>query len=143
MLSQDGGKTIGIDQVIKPVRMAGQNPSNRELSVAISQVKLGVNDRVTFEELVEIMKKCWSNENYEEELNRAFKVFDKENTGRLNKEKFRFKMMNKGEKLNEKEYQELISLSQNHENDADLDINCNCICTFILKYLNFIIIKRS
>ena len=76
------------------------------------------------EELVEIISKCWSNENYEEELNKAFKVFDKARSGRLNKQKFRATLMNKGEKLDEKEYEEFISLSQNHDNDVDFDINC-------------------
>ena len=31
-MSEDGGKTIGIDKVIKILRLTGQNPSNREWS---------------------------------------------------------------------------------------------------------------
>lgn len=123
MLSEDGGTTISVDQVIKAVRMAGQNPSNKELALVLNQFKLETDARVTYEELVQIISKCWSNENYEEELSKAFKVFDKSNRGRLSKKKLRSVMMRKGEKLDEEEFEEFMRLAENHT-ETHIDINC-------------------
>ena len=83
------------------------------------------DDKATFDEVLEIINKCWRNENVEEELQKAFKVFDRTGGGHVNKDEFRVEMLNRGEKLNEQEVEDLINLAL--QNDYEININCKFI----------------
>ena len=61
-----------------------------------------------------IMAKRGNEGNTEEELNKAFKIFDKENTGYISAAELRGVMTTLGEKLTDEEIEDLIK-------EADID----------------------
>lgn len=115
-MSTDSGKTIKKEDVITAIRAVGQNPSQRECSNALAEIRLSSSSTVSFEEFQLIAQRVWKEEPMEELLNQAFKKFDKNGDGTVDTKEFKEIMLNYGEILNQKEFEDLMRLADlNHD----------------------------
>ena len=59
----------------------------------------------------------------EETMLEAFKIFDKENTGRISSEEFKHVMTTLGEKMNDEEYTKMLAEMKINPNDEEINYN--------------------
>ena len=110
------------------MKSLGQKPTEAELKEMIQEVDADGNGTLDFAEFLQLMANKMKQIDTEEELVEAFKVFDIDKDGliTLNELKHVFGIL--GEKLTDKELEEMISLA---DRDGDLSINFPEFCTMM------------
>ncbi|XP_029634784.2 neo-calmodulin-like [Octopus sinensis] len=116
MFDRDKDGRITAKELGTVLRSLGQNPTEVELRDMINEVDIDGNGTIEFNEFLEMMMKCKSETNERQEVTDAFKVFDTNKDGFINASELRHVMMNLGEKLTDKEVEDMI-----READADGD----------------------
>ena len=114
LYDKDGDGTITIFELGSIMRSLGHTPSDSELQDLIDEIDNDKNGSIDFSEFVTMMSKKSNHVNSESELIEAFKVFDKDGNGFITSQELRHVMTNLGEKITEKEADEMIK-------EADLD----------------------
>ena len=97
------------------MRSLGLNPSDedlKEISESFDNEKN--NNLIDFNSFLIIMAKRKNDIDKEEDLLEAFRVFDKENNGKISARELRYVMMSSGEDLNENDIEDMI-----HEASTD------------------------
>ena len=97
------------------MRSFGLNPSDedlKEISESFDNEKN--NNLIDFNSFLIIMAKRKNDIDKEEDLLEAFRVFDKENNGKISARELRYVMMSSGEDLNENDIEDMI-----HEASTD------------------------
>ena len=99
------------------MRCLGLNPSEEDLKEIIDKFD---NDKycgfIDFNSFLTIMANRDKYIDREEDLLDAFRVFDKENTGKISAKELRYVLMSSGDDLNENEIEDMI-----HETSTDND----------------------
>lgn len=114
-VDKDGDGTITVTELRTIMRSLGQTPTEAELHDIIDEVGAGEGKRVIdFPEFLTLMVRQMKGTNSEEEIKEAFRVFDRNGTGYVCAVELRHLMINLGEKLTEKEVDEMIR-------EADMD----------------------
>ncbi|KAH9687928.1 calmodulin-like protein 11 [Citrus sinensis] len=108
MLDKDG------DELASAIKSLDQNPTEEELRNMINEVDLDGNGTIEFLEFLKLMATKMKENEAQEELKEAFKVFDKDQDGYISPNELRHVMMNLGEKLTDEELEQMIL-------EADLD----------------------
>ncbi|PAA60649.1 hypothetical protein BOX15_Mlig028870g3 [Macrostomum lignano] len=90
------------------MRNLGQNPTEADIQKMISDVDHKKKGYVEFEEFVEMMEKKKRETDTEQELRKVFKIFDKNNDGKISSEELRYVMNSLGENLTESDVNEMI-----------------------------------
>ena len=114
LYDKDGDGTITILELGSIMRSLGHTTSDVELQDLIDEIDNDKNGSIDFSEFVMMMSKKTNHVNSESELIEAFKVFDKDGNGFITSQELRHVMTNLGEKITEKEADEMIK-------EADLD----------------------
>ncbi|CAI9722192.1 calmodulin 4 [Octopus vulgaris] len=99
-----------------PAKMTEQRVIRESMIPKLSSDEIEGNGTIEFNEFLEMMMKCKSETNERQEVTDAFKVFDTNKDGFINASELRHVMMNLGEKLTDKEVEDMI-----READADGD----------------------
>ncbi|KAI0244604.1 Calmodulin-2, partial [Massospora cicadina] len=120
LFDRDGDGSITVKELGTVMRSLGQNPTEAELQALINDIDTDGNGTVDFAEFLTLMARNMKNADSEEEIREAFKVFDKDNNGYISAAELRHVMTNLGEKLTDKEAEEMI-----READADCDGQIN------------------
>jgi len=102
---------IKVKQLGGVMRYLGQNPSEAELQDMINEVDKDGSGVVSFPSFLYVMAKKLSDEEAEDEIREAFKVFDGDGNGFINRMELRHVMMNLGEKMTEEECDALVDVS--------------------------------
>lgn len=97
------------------MRCLGQNFSNAELKAISREMK---TEKLTleFHEFLDLMAKYRKENDDKTKLIKAFKYFDKDNTGFIKFNEFRHVLTSIAEKLNESEINKLEEIANTHEN---------------------------
>ena len=99
------------------MRSLGLNPSDEDLKEIIDSFDNDKNNNlIDFNSFLIIMAKRKNDIDNEEDLLDAFRVFDKENNGKISARELRYVMMSSGEDLNENDIEDMI-----HEASTDND----------------------
>ncbi|KAH3745395.1 calmodulin D [Pelomyxa schiedti] len=114
LFDRDGDGNITSAELGTVMRSLGQNPTDAELQQMIRDVDANGNNQIDFTEFLTMMSKKMKDEDSEDEIREAFKVFDKDNNGFISAAELRHVMTNLGEKLSEAECDEMIK-------EADVD----------------------
>ena len=96
------------------MRSLGHNVSENELSAIMAEIDTDGNGFINFAEFVRLMISKARSQDSEEELLKAFAVFDEKpnnhNTGLISAKKLRHVLTHVGEKWDEDEVEELLKL---------------------------------
>ncbi|KAH9687926.1 calmodulin-like protein 11 [Citrus sinensis] len=114
MLDKDGDGCITFEELASAIKSLDQNPTEEELRNMINEVDLDGNGTIEFLEFLKLMATKMKENEAQEELKEAFKVFDKDQDGYISPNELRHVMMNLGEKLTDEELEQMIL-------EADLD----------------------
>ncbi len=114
LFDKDNSGTITTKELGTVMRNLGQNPSEEELKQMIREVDLNGNGTIDFKEFMCLMVKKMKDNDFDEELQEAFKVFDKDQNGFITSHELRHTMTNLEENLTPEEVEEMIK-------EADLD----------------------
>ena len=114
IFDKDGDGAISAKEIGTVMRVLGNNPTEAELEEIVKSLDHNQNGSVDFPEFMSIMAKNGNEGNTEEELLKAFKIFDKDGNGFISAAELRNVMTSLGEKLTEEEIEDLIK-------EADID----------------------
>ena len=92
----------------------GFYPSIDDLTAMIENVDKNSNGTIDYEEFVEMMVKTEDEEEIDQNISQAFKVFDRDGDGLITEDELKITMNNLGEPMNEDEVKAMIA-------EADLD----------------------
>lgn len=90
------------------MRNLGQNPTEESLRQMIREVDADENGTIDFAEFLTLMARKMKTKDSEAEILEAFKVFDKDNSGKISPAELRQVMSNLGEKLSDEEVEEMM-----------------------------------
>ena len=114
LFDKDGNGAITTKELGTVMRNLGQNPSEEELKQMIREVDLNGDGTIDFKEFMCLMVKQMKDNDTEEELHNAFKVFDRDQNGYITSHELRNAMTNLGDNFSPEEVEEMIK-------EADLD----------------------
>jgi len=116
----DSDGSVNTKEVGQILRALGQNPSEAELVELVNYVDKDGTGMLDFPEFLDMMRKSTDDANAEEEMQEAFRVFDRDGNGFVTEKELRLIMMNLGEKLLDEEIDEMITCA---DVDGDGQIN--------------------
>lgn len=96
------------------LRLCGENPSEAEIQDMVNEVDMDATGSLEFPDFLSLMSQKYSSNNAEDEIREAFRVFDSDGNGFINRLELKVVMGNIGEKLDDDEIEYLI-------NEVDLD----------------------
>lgn len=110
LFDKDGSGTISTKELGIVMKSLGESKSDAELEQIIAEVDVDGNGEIDFDEYLEMMAKRMSYKGSADQIREAFKVFDKENKGYLTVDELRHIMTNLGERLEDEEVDEMLSI---------------------------------
>ena len=118
LFDKDGDGFITDVEFSTVVRSMGINPSEKELREMLALADKP--SKIDFNTFIKAMKSCKRKPDVEEDLVRAFQIFDKKNIGRVKATEIKSALTSLGEILSDAEIDELIRLaSPNSEGEID------------------------
>ncbi|GIL73151.1 hypothetical protein Vretimale_4744 [Volvox reticuliferus] len=96
------------------MRGLGQTPTEEEICIMMTEVDKDGSGYVDFEEFVGLMTRQPSPVDPEEDLRKAFRMFDRDGNGQINATELKHIMTNIGETLTEEQVDDMIQ-------EADID----------------------
>ena len=121
LFDKDNSGSITTKELGTVMRNLGQNPSEEELKQMIREVDLNGNGTIDFKEFMCLMVKKMKDNDFDEELQEAFKVFDRDQNGYISSHELRHTMTNLGENLTPEEVEEMIKEDLDNDQQIDYD----------------------
>jgi len=101
--------TIELHELQQVMRKLGQNPTEKELAEMISSVDDNGDMEIDFDEFLILMKSRIGTRDPEQELRDAFKVFDTDNSGAIDRKELKRLMKKLGQALTEAELDAMMN----------------------------------
>ncbi|XP_038890963.1 calmodulin-like protein 8 [Benincasa hispida] len=114
LLDKDGDGCITIEELATAIRSLHHNPTEEELQMMMNEVDVNGNGSIEFGEFFNLMAKKMKENEAEEELSEAFKLFDMDEDGYISPDELKHVMIHMVEKLTDEEVEQMV-------NEADLD----------------------
>jgi Ca2+-binding EF-hand superfamily protein len=108
LFDQNGDGSITITELENVLKNLNMNPTKQELEDMLNEVDIDKNGTIDFDEFVALMGQKFQNRDTEEELQLAFKVFDKNNDGFISHSELKLMMHNLGENLSDEQIAEMV-----------------------------------
>ncbi|XP_012862577.1 calmodulin-alpha-like [Echinops telfairi] len=116
LIDKDGDGSITRKEFGTVLRSLGHNPTEAELQDMANEVDAEGQGTIDFPGFLTVMARKMKDTDSEEEIRRAFRIFDKDGRGLISVAELRHVMTNLGEKLTDEEINEMIT-------EADIDGN--------------------
>ncbi|XP_066242170.1 calmodulin-like protein 3 [Saccopteryx leptura] len=120
LFDKDGDGAISTQELGTVMRAVGLNPTQAELQCMVSEIDRDGDGTVDFPEFLGAMARRAKGGDSEEQIREAFRVFDKDGNGLVSAAELRHVMTRLGEKLSDREVDEMIQAA-----DADGDGQVN------------------
>ncbi|ELT92862.1 hypothetical protein CAPTEDRAFT_169349 [Capitella teleta] len=120
LFDKDGDGNILPKEAGAVLRSLGYNPSQAEIDKIVDDFEADGGESLDFSEFLAMLPQIQKTGDSEEEVEEAFRVFDKESNGFLSAAELRHIMTNMGEKLTDEEVDEMISCA---DTDSNGEIN--------------------
>ena len=118
IFDKHGEGAISSKELDTIMRSLGLNPSDEDLKEIIDSFDNEKNNNlIDFNSFLMIMAKRKNDIDKEEDLLEAFRVFDKENNGKISARELRYVMMSSGEDLNENDIEDMIHEARTENED--------------------------
>ncbi|XP_023330207.1 neo-calmodulin isoform X5 [Eurytemora carolleeae] len=85
------------------LRFVGENPSEAEIQDMMNEVDASSTGSFRFPSFLVMMARKYDDNSAEDEIREAFKVFDSDGNGFINRQELRYVMMNLGENMEEED----------------------------------------
>ncbi|PXF47369.1 Calmodulin [Gracilariopsis chorda] len=121
LFDTDGDGSITMKELGTVMRNLGQNPTEEALRQMINEVDADGSGTIDFPEFLTLMARKMKTQDSEAEIIEAFKVFDKDNSGKISADELRQVMNNLGERLSDAEVEEMIREADTN-GDGEIDI---------------------
>ena len=108
LFDKDKDGAITRDELALVMKSLNFHPTDEELKTIMDDIDVNSNGKVEFEEFVTLLHKRGKEEDVEEEVIKAFKVFDKEESGTVSRKELKNIMLTLGELLSEDEIEEML-----------------------------------
>lgn len=118
---KDGDGTITSTELGAVMRSLGQQPTEAALKQMISEVDADGSGTIDFAEFLTLMSRKMKSADSQAEILEAFKVFDKDGSGKISADELRQVMNNLGEKLSDEEVSEMIREADTN-GDGEIDV---------------------
>lgn len=112
--------TIDAEELGTVLRSLGNQPTDEEVEDMIKEADKDGNGTIDFAEFIEMMPTQERDDNAEDEMLEAFRVFDTDGNGSITADELRQIFVNLGEKLTEDEIADMI---EEADTDGDGEIN--------------------
>ncbi|KAJ2661596.1 hypothetical protein IWW48_002305 [Coemansia sp. RSA 1200] len=122
LFDKDGDNFISAEELGSVMRSLGKNPTETELQDMIAEIDRDNNNKIDFIEFVTLMARHDKDENKEDEIKEAFRVFDVDGDGKIDANELRTIMTSIGEKLTDEEVDEMIR-EADANGDGRIDYN--------------------
>mmetsp|Transcript_4347 Transcript_4347/g.9064 ORF Transcript_4347/g.9064 Transcript_4347/m.9064 type:complete len:149 (-) Transcript_4347:308-754(-) len=120
LFDKDGDGTIDADELGTVLRSLGNQPTDEDVEDMIREADEDGNGTIDFSEFIKMMPTQERDDNAEEEMLEAFRVFDTDGDGSITAEELRQIFVNLGEKLTDEEISDMI---EEADTDGDGEIN--------------------
>ena len=132
LFDKEGKKEISTKELITVLRALGNNPTQEEMDQMIEEVDEDGSGTVDFGEFLEMMAKKLTKINISQELNEAFKVYDKDGNGLISLAELRYSLTTQenGPKISHEEFDEI---ARKADADGDGHINFQEFIDILLK----------
>ncbi len=114
LFDTDGSEKIDAKELKVAMRALGFEPKNEEIKKMISDIDKDGSGTIDFPEFLEMMTAKMSSRDSKEEILKAFRLFDDDETGKITLKNLRRVAKEIGENMTDEELQEMIE-------EADLD----------------------
>ncbi|KAL7525106.1 hypothetical protein ACHAXR_002436 [Thalassiosira sp. AJA248-18] len=108
LFDTDGSGTIDAKELKVAMRALGFEPSKEEIRKLISQIDKDGSGTVDFSEFLVMMTTKMGERDSREEIIKAFRLFDDDETGKISFRNLKRVAMELGESINDEELQEMI-----------------------------------
>merc|ERR1712097_177020 len=120
LFDTDGSGTIETQELKIAMRALGFEPKQEEIDKMVRDVDDDGSGSVDYPEFLDMMAHKILNRDPVEEINKAFKLFDDDNTGRVTFKNLKGVAKELGERLTDEELQEMIDEA---DRDGDGEVN--------------------
>lgn len=117
------------------MRSLGQSPTEDDLRQMINEVDADGSGTIDFAEFLTLMARKIKTKDSDTEILEAFKVFDKDGSGKISAEELRQVMNNLGEKLSDQEVDDMIREADTDGDGVSSFFFCSPSCFYILSYV--------
>ncbi|KAL9702333.1 hypothetical protein quinque_005851 [Culex quinquefasciatus] len=108
LFDTNGDGTISGSELSTVLRALGKNVSDAEVEELLKEVRTDDEGRIRFGDFVAMMTVRLKDFNNEDQLQEAFRIFDRDGNGRISAEELRVALRSFGEQLTEEELEELL-----------------------------------
>ena len=108
MFDRDKDGSINEKELGNILRSLGHDPTDQDLSEMINEVDNNSDSKIEFDEFCKIMNNKLKQNDAEQELIEAFKIFDRDGKGLISENEFKHIMLSLGEKISEEELEEMM-----------------------------------
>ncbi|CAF0896940.1 unnamed protein product [Rotaria sordida] len=119
LFDADGSGTIDVKELKVAMRALGFEPKKEEIKKMISDIQKENAGTIDFNDFLQLMSQKMAEKDSKEEILKAFRLFDDDNTGKISFKNLKRVAKELGENLTEEELQEMID-----EADRDGDGSC-------------------
>mmetsp|Transcript_20601 Transcript_20601/g.83626 ORF Transcript_20601/g.83626 Transcript_20601/m.83626 type:complete len:154 (-) Transcript_20601:1806-2267(-) len=120
LFDKDRDGSITIDELGGVMRSLDSTPSDEVLRMMISEVDADGNGSIDFAEFLTLMARKMKQSDGQDEILEAFKVFDKDGSGKISAEELRNVLLKLGENLTSEEATDLIKAADLN-GDGEID----------------------
>ena len=120
MFDTDGSGTIDSKELKVAMRALGFEPKKEDIKRMISELDVGETGVIEFGQFLELMTTKMAERDPREEMLKAFRLFDEDETGRISFKNLKRVAKELGENMSDEEIQEMIDEA---DRDGDGEIN--------------------
>lgn len=120
MFDIEGTGTIDAKELKVAMRALGFEPSKEEIKQIIADADKEGDGNIEFEDFLNLMTLKYSERDPKEEIMKAFKLFDEDESGRISFKNLKRVAKELGENITDEELQEMIEVA---DRDGDGEVN--------------------
>ena len=117
VFDKTGNGFIKIKYLKKVFKCLGQRPTQKEIDDMLNSFNMGGYRKIKFEDFLKLIERKMKETKDTDTYYEVFKMFDKEETGYISASEIKYMMTNLGEKLTDREVNEMLNCADTEESD--------------------------